>query len=41
MVGNEMGYEGKLLLENALRPEATSMISKRCWASMPAWIPFY
>jgi len=23
LVGNEMGYEGRLLLENALRPEAT------------------
>src|SRR4030081_1623086 len=23
LVGNEMGYEGKLVLENALRPEAT------------------
>src|SRR5512147_2570087 len=23
LVGNEMGYEGKLILENALRPEAS------------------
>ena len=41
LVGNEMGYEGKLQLEDALRPTPRSRISARCSTSTrsttPSW----
>ena len=40
LVGNEMGHEGKLVIENALRPQATLLrISRRCWRNMLVRIP--
>ena len=35
LVGNEMGHEGKLVIDSALRPEATLRIFKRCSKNMP------
>jgi phosphohistidine phosphatase len=39
LVGNEMGHEGKLVMENALRPQASFSDFQKCWKNMPARIP--
>ncbi len=40
LVGNEMGYEGKLQLEDALRPDGHRLrISARCSTSTPGTTP--
>ena len=39
LVGNEMGHEGKLVMENALVRRPVSRIFKKCWRSTRARIP--